>query len=82
MDTLLEKIDALHTTPMGAERVGRNLGVETGDAVAWCRKKITAPGTVIVRKGKNWYAETDECRITVNAGSCTIITAHRKGKRA
>ncbi len=31
----------------------------------------------IFRKGKNWYIRTDGCTITVNAYSCTVITAHR-----
>ena len=29
-------------------------------------------------KGKNWYVCIDGCVITVNAGSYTIITAHRE----
>lgn len=32
----------------------------------------------IFRKGKNWYIKTDDCTITVNAYSCTVITAHRE----
>ena len=35
------------------------------------------PGAVINRVGKNWYIEVNNCRITVNASSYTIITAHR-----
>ena len=31
----------------------------------------------IVRTGKNWYILTGRCKITVNAHSYTIITAHR-----
>ncbi|MCK9170106.1 MAG: DUF3781 domain-containing protein [Treponema sp.] len=31
----------------------------------------------ITRKGKNWYAEINDCIITVNAYSCSIITAHK-----
>lgn len=30
----------------------------------------------IYRQGKNWYCEIDNIRITVNACSYTIITAH------
>lgn len=33
---------------------------------------------IITRRGKNWYVTVDDIVITVNAHSCTIITAHRK----
>jgi hypothetical protein len=33
--------------------------------------------SVIVRKGKNWYVNVDNCEITINAHSYTIITAHK-----
>lgn len=75
---LLERLDRLHTTPMGAERVRNNLGLGEVEVAAWCRERIAAPGTVIIRRGKNWYAEAEGCRITVNAGSMTIITAHKR----
>ncbi|MBQ6478764.1 MAG: DUF3781 domain-containing protein [Erysipelotrichaceae bacterium] len=32
----------------------------------------------IYRDGKNFYCEYEDIRITVNASSYTIITAHRK----
>ena len=47
------------------------------DIVGWCKKKIEEPNSNIVRKGKNWYIVTDNCIITVNAYSYTIITAHK-----
>lgn len=73
---LLGNIGLLHTTPMGAERIRRNLGID-GDAVEYCRKKILSPQTRITREGKNWYAAAEGCIITVNASSYTIITAHK-----
>lgn len=76
MKDLIENIDKLHTTEMGAERVKRNLRLETGDVVQWCRRRILDGGAEIERAGKNWYVTVDGCRITVNAHSCTIITAH------
>ena len=33
---------------------------------------------IMYLKGKNWYVCIDGCVITVNAGSYTIITAHRE----
>lgn len=74
---LISNLDKLHTTELGAERIKRNLSLDTEDAVAWCREKIQNPETVIIRKGKNWYADTENCEITVNAFSYTIITAHK-----
>ena len=76
-DDLTKNIDRLHTTEMGAERIRRNLQIETDDVVQWCRERILDKGTIIERKGKNWYAVAGDCRITVNAHSYTIITAHK-----
>ena len=42
------------------------------------RVKILDKNAVIGRQGKNWYVSVDGCVITVNAGSYTIITAHRE----
>lgn len=70
-------IDKLHTTPMGAERIRRNLQLETEDVVGWCRERILDKGTRLERIGKNWYAAAGDCRITINAHSGTIITAHK-----
>ena len=71
-------LDKLHTTELGAARICRNLGLETDDAVAWCRQAILAAGDkAIARKGKNWYVQCPGCVITINAHSTTIITAHK-----
>ena len=37
---LIENIDKVHTTEMGAERIRRNLGLGDTDVVAWCRERI------------------------------------------
>ncbi|GHV92427.1 hypothetical protein AGMMS50268_29300 [Spirochaetia bacterium] len=76
---LLENIDKIHTTPMGAERIRKNLSLTISDVVLWCKQKIQDPKAEITRHGKNWYVRIDGCEITVNAHSCTIITAHKKG---
>lgn len=76
MNDLIENIEKLHTTEMGIERIKRNLSLETDDVVAWCRAKILDKDALIERVGKNWYASIGSCRITVNAYSYTIITAH------
>ena len=73
-----ECLERLHTTELGALRIRRNLKLDTEDVVAWCKEKIVPPRALLTRRGKNWYIQVDSCVITVNAGSCTIITAHRR----
>ena len=76
---LIDNIEKLHTTPMGMERIRRNLslGNDEKDVIAFCRQKILDIRSVITRHGKNWYVKIDDCIITVNAYSYTIITAHK-----
>lgn len=77
IEQLLLNLEQLHTTDLGSERVKRNLHLDVGDIVGWCKDKIRSPSSRIVRKGKNWYVVVDGCEITVNAHSYTIITAHK-----
>lgn len=78
-NNLLENIEKLHTTPMGVDRIRRNLslGDDVKDVVEWCRQKILNVRAAITRQGKNWYVKIEGCVITVNAYSFTIITAHK-----
>ena len=39
-DSLIENIDKIHNTPMGAERVIRNIHLQTDNAVTWCKEAI------------------------------------------
>lgn len=68
---------------MGVERIRRNLslGNDEKDVIAFCRQKILDIRSVITRHGKNWYVKIDDCIITVNAYSYTIITAHKAQKQ-
>ena len=75
-ELLIGNIDQLHTAPMGVDRVKRNLKLDTDDAVGYCKDLILNPQCRIARQGKNWYCEIKNIRITVNAYSYTIITAH------
>ena len=75
MNDLLTSLDKLHTTELGVMRIKRNLDLSTDDVVEWCKQRILNADDII-RKGKNWYAYTDDSVITVNAHSYTIITAH------
>lgn len=70
-------ITDLHTTPMGVERIRRNLGLgDSVDVVSFCRYLILENFAQFEHKGKNWYVTAGHIKITVNAGSNTIITAH------
>ena len=77
---LIQNLDKLHTTEMGKDRIRKNLDLDTDDVVLCCRKKISDSKSNIFRKGKNWYIEIENCVITVNAYSYTIITAHKLKK--
>ncbi len=75
---LLKELHKLHTTELGAARIKKNLSLDTDNVVDWCKAKISSPNALITRNGKNWYVTVGGCVITVNAGSYTIITAHKK----
>lgn len=81
MDALSAILNKIHTTPMGAERIRRNLGIETDDVIAWCKDTILLAenSTLVItsRVGKNWYIYTTDIVVTINAYSYTIITAHK-----
>lgn len=77
---LRNNLDQLHTTELGVERIKRNLSLDTDDVVDWCKTKMNSPNAAISRKGKNWYVRVDNCILTVNAYSYTIITAHKEKK--
>ena len=73
---MIDNIDKIHTTKMGIDRIKRNLKLNTDDVVGYCESLIMNKNCHIYRQGKNWYCEIDNVRLTVNAYSYTIITAH------
>ncbi|WP_018750342.1 DUF3781 domain-containing protein [Paenibacillus sanguinis] len=75
---LIDNLEKLHTTELGMMRIKRNLSLNTDNVVQWCKSKIQSPKRIITRNGKNWYVSVEDCIITVNANSYTIITAHKK----
>ncbi len=77
-NALLENLDRVHTTEMGVDRIRRNMKFGDIDVVSWCKEKILDKRAEIERRGKNWYVHDNECIITVNASSYTIITVHRR----
>lgn len=48
----------------------------------YCKNKVANKNCRIYRQGKNWYCEIDDIKITINAHSYTIITAHMDNKKA
>lgn len=77
MNDLLENIDKVHTTPMGTERISRNIGVPCNKITEILPDMLVDPDAIFERRGKNWYVKTRNCLITINARSFTVITAHR-----
>ena len=66
---LLMNIYKIHTTYLGISRIEE-------DVVEFCKNKVLDKKSLIYRKGKNWYIENGAIKITINATSYTIITAH------
>ena len=73
---LLDNIEKLHTTELGKQRIKKNLGLNKDDIVAWCKEKISSSNNIF-KKGKNFYVDSGDCTVTINAHSFTIITAHK-----
>ena len=79
INELSDNLNRLHTTEMGVDRIRRNMNLNDDiDVVSWCKEKILDINARIEKRGKNWYVENMDCIITVNAGSYTIITVHRR----
>ncbi len=75
-EVLIENIDKIHTTEMGIGRIQKNLGI-TEEPVSYCISKLKQENSVVTKEGKNYYVEVDDCRITINSSSFTIITSHK-----
>ncbi|MCI9016451.1 MAG: DUF3781 domain-containing protein [Clostridia bacterium] len=75
--TLLNNIDKIHTTEMGRNRIKKNLKLDNDEIVEYCKNKVLDKNCNIYIKGKNWYCEIDNIKITINSYTYTIITAHK-----
>jgi len=73
---LQDNIEKIHTTEMGIGRIQKNLGIDA-EPVSYCISKLLKEDSVVTKEGKNYYVEVDNCRITINSSSFTIITAHK-----
>ena len=74
-EILRSNLNRLHTTPLGAERIRKNLKIDCDDVVEYCRRMISDKSCKNAKTGKNFYCETENAVITVNSFSYTIITA-------
>ena len=74
--TLLENIEKIHTTEMGIGRIRKNLGIDE-EPVSYCISKLKKDESTVALEGKNYYVYADDCIITINSSSFTIITAHK-----
>ena len=72
---LLENIDRIHTTEMGVGRIQKNLGIND-EPVSYCISKLKQDNSEVKKEGKNYYVSVDDCIITINSSSFTIITEH------
>ena len=75
-EELLKNIDRIHTTEMGVGRIQKNLGIND-EPVSYCISKLKKDDSKVKKEGKNYYVEVDDCIITINSSSFTIITAHK-----
>lgn len=73
---LLDNTDKIHTTEISVGRIQKNLGI-TEEPVSYCISKLKKEESTVSKEGKNYYVEIDNCRITINSSSFTIITAHK-----
>ena len=74
---LLENLGRRNTTEIGVIRIKKNISLNVENVIEKKKKKISLSNAEITRKGKNWYITIDNCIITVNAYSYTVITAHK-----
>lgn len=80
MNKLFQHIDDIHTTPMGIDRISRNLNLHGQDVVSWCKNAVIN-ATLIKHINKNYYVYYGGAAITINSTSYTIITAHKISPR-
>lgn len=80
MNELLLNLNKLHTTPLGIERIKRNLKIDNIDVVLYLKNVIKDKNSLISKNGKNYYVKNNDIIITINSYSYTIITAYKLKK--
>ena len=74
---LLKNFDKIHTTILGEKRIINNLKLKNVDVINNLKSKISNKNCLIYKKGKNYYCEIDNIRITINSYNYSVITAHK-----
>lgn len=78
-DILVLNLDKLHLTELGYFRVINNLNLDkTTDVVEYCKNLILEEESLVYKANKNYYIELNNIRLTINANTYNIITAHFK----
>lgn len=75
-EILISNVNKIHTTKMGIDRIKNNLNIEPENVIEYCKRLVLNENCLIYKLGKNWYCEINHIRLTINANSFTIITAH------
>ncbi len=75
VNSFSKNIELIHTTVLGEKRIMKNLNLCNIDVIEYLKNKIL-DSSVIYKKGKNYYCETNNIKITINSNNFCIITAH------
>lgn len=81
MNELIYNVEKLHTTPLGVERINKNLNLNNIDVIEYCKNIVIDNNSKIYKKGKNWYCENNNIIITINSYNYGVITAHLNTSR-
>ena len=73
---VISNIDKIHTTKLGEERIKKNLRLEDVNVIEYIKNKILDKECRVYKKGKNYYCEIDNIRITINSYNYCVITAY------
>lgn len=76
-EILLANLDKIHTTELGEERLLKNLKLANKNPIRYVKELLKNPKSYIYKKGKNYYSEYNHIRLTINAKTFTVITAHK-----
>ena len=58
-EILINNINKIHTTHLGLDRIKKNLKLDNYDIIEYIKNIIKNKDTIIYKKGKNYYCETD-----------------------
>lgn len=77
-ECVISNIDKVHTTRLGKERIINHIKIDENDIVDYLKNKIQDDKCSVFKRGKNYYCDIDDLRITLNSFNYCIITAHKR----